>query len=415
KYTPPLSTMRGLPYMNGFMELIDKAMDKNRSRRFPSAKKMLSAMEHLRKQDIRYKKYVLLQVLSIFLVALFAAMGIFCIVRGAGAQKLTEYSEAFSGFLDAVDTKSSDAVIKDGLQLLNDQKFQDVFERQPQDRAQVLHALGDCYYEEEDYEGAQEKYEEAVSVLPESSSDIGYYYLDYAISLSKCGKSEQAETTLEKAGSLGVDTSSALLIEAGTRQLQGDKAGCEDAVNKLLKENSSISLCVKGCMMMVAMSDNPDEKVVWLEKAACYSSEAKIRRALGVSYVDCANEQSDIDEKKKFAGKALKCYQDLCKMENPTMEDRLGLAIVYHMLGQNDDSLKILKDCEQTDASDYRVSANMAFVYDSMNDSHNASMYCELAIRQISELADAKKQKAEDILSQLKTLRDKVAKEGVQP
>ena len=42
------------------------------------------------------------------------------------------------------------------------------------------------------------------------------------------------------------------------------------------------------------------------------------------------------------------------------MEDRLRLAIVYHAR-QNDDSLKILKDCEQTDASDYQCFRKYSF------------------------------------------------------
>ena len=44
----------------------------------------------------------------------------------------------------------------------------------------------------------RKKYEEAVSVLPESSSDIGYYYLIMPSRFQNAGKSEQAELRWKK-------------------------------------------------------------------------------------------------------------------------------------------------------------------------------------------------------------------------
>ena len=162
--------------------------------------------------------------------------------------------------------------------------------------------------------------------------------------------------------------------------------------------------------MAQMLKDSGEEKASWLEKAAALSSEPVILRDLGVTYVDLSNEKNDRNEKIKYANKALECYRKLNALGAPSLEDRLGLGIVFHMLGKNEDSIRVLKECAGETHDDCRIPEYLAFDYYSMKDYQNASSYCAMAVRLISELDETEKQTYSADEARLKELQGKLEK-----
>ncbi|HRL43721.1 MAG TPA: protein kinase, partial [Ruminococcus bromii] len=122
---PPLEEYE-LPYSQPFVSIISKAMEWDIKKRYKSAAKMLSAVDNIKKQDERYKRYILLQVLSSVVSGIMIVSGVLMFVFGnyeiAGTELAGQY-DLFVSYCDKGDTVNAERL---GTDLLNNSKYRSV-------------------------------------------------------------------------------------------------------------------------------------------------------------------------------------------------------------------------------------------------------------------------------------------------
>lgn len=400
---PPLGSFRGLPYNPGFTAVIDRCMAWDREKRYPNAKKLLAALDDLKKQDKRYRKYLLLQAASWLGCAALAAGGTFCLVRGVQTRRVEDFQRDHARLSATVEVGSAEAILEQGLAMLNEPRYRSILEQEPVKRAEILYAIGSACYDQEDYEGAQNYYAETLRYASATDANYGRYYTDYALTLAECGYLIEAEDALKQAEEAGVQSAFLLLIRASIAQERGERGACLDAVEAALATNMQADLCVRACLLAAQASQNDAaETLRWLERAREYEEQPRVLRWLGTAYAEQAKTQIGKSAQLAYAEKALDCYKALCSRSGASFEDKLGYAVVCRMLGRNEEGVRMLQDCGRQAPQDYRVAMNLAFAYMDMGNTAEAATNCSKALRQIAELPEAKRQAVEqDALEEL--------------
>lgn len=391
RYSTPLREMPGLPYSPGLVAVIDKAMSWDREKRYASARQLLAALDALKKQDARYKRYLRLQAASWLAGSLLLALGVFCLVRGGQEQRLEAYRQDYGAFLDQVEQEQYPQALQHGLDLLNDARYRRILNGQPQDKALILHALGDASYESGDRESARRYYGDALSAAAPGDDQLDRYYLDYAITLIECSRPEQARQILAEAEAKGISAPACALIRAGLYSREGDAEHCEAEAEAVLAAETDPDLCARACLLaaQALQGGDPDRALTWLERArGCGGERPRVLRQLGAAYAEAAQRQFAAVEQQQLAQNALDCYQTLCARPYPLFEDRINCGIVLYMMGRHTDCIQQLSVCEQEQPDDHRVQTYLTFAYYELGDTANAAVHCSQALRCIAELPE---------------------------
>lgn len=379
---PPLQQIEAGRYTPEFLAILDRAMAWSPYTRYPSARKMQAALERLKRQDRRYNTYIVLQAVSWLSAALLLAGGIFCVVRGLRVQNLERYRAAYQMLSQAVEQGNDDAILTRGEALLQGESYQDILRQTPQDRSAILHALGDCYYNRQDYTQAAAYYQEALENAPPDDTNLEQYYEDAAIAQALAGNTDAAQRLLSQAAEAGVSSSRQQLMEASIALQQGDSTTCIQVVQQVLAGTQDAALCARACLLAAtALQDQPEQALEWLQAANDYASSRETLRRLGAACMELAAAESRQQRAQQWRQQALTCYQSLCGYTYPAIEDRINLAVVELSLGDTDTAIQQLTALLQERPEDYRIEANLAFAYDAAGDSQKAAASGSHALR----------------------------------
>ena len=113
----------------------------------------------------------------------------------------------------------------EGTDMLNDFILQGYMDDNPEEKAEVLHAMGDSYFRQEQYDSAAQYYEEA---LQEDGGE-SLYLIDYMIALARDGQyvdaamlsAEYPEEGLQEAETVFVEAEAVYSGEDGEEALAG--------------------------------------------------------------------------------------------------------------------------------------------------------------------------------------------------
>ena len=389
---PKLTEFSGLPYPPGFLAILDKCLAVNRNQRYSSAAKVLKALEDIKKQDIRYRRYLVIQGIAWIGCAALIASGIFCIIRGTQKNTEEKYRQAYSRFYETVADGSKSQIISEGYELLNNTSYKNILDKNDSDRAMILHAIGDAYYETEDYEGAASAYADAVSAAPSNDINIGNYYLDYAMALAFCGNYIEAESMLENAGNSATQ-GMRLLLDAQISERRGDRAGCVSKVQSLIALPGSASECAQGCRLAAqSCGSTTSDGIAWMEKAVQYESSTGTLRPLASSCMAISGNEQDRNNRRLWLEKAEYYYRMLVGLPDATEEDWLGLAITYYVMGNNTSCISVLNPYVNNGSNDYRIYLYMSLAYNSEGNTDAARMYCSTAKNILSNMSESERQ-----------------------
>lgn len=399
-----------LPYSPGLCAVVDKCLEPDRRWRYGSAKALIKALKNLKKQDARYKRYLAVQAGVWLCCGLLASGGIFCVLRGNSMVQRERYNTGYTLFCQAVEAEDYDQLLNCGLELLNVQEYYGILRRNPEEKAAILHEMGDAYSGKENWEGALRCYADAIVAAPGGDKSLGIYYLDYAIALTEAGRTIEAESVLQGEAESCMDRGTRLLLEA---YLAAQKGSAEDSLETILEivnSDTDKETTARACILAASLKgEDTADGIFWLEQAKQYDESAKITRRLASSYLAVGQKSKLISEQKGWAQKALSCYQELCGRPSPAFEDRLGLAVAHYVLGQNEDCIRQLLACAQEGEKDYRIDLYLAFSYDAAGDEVSAASRCSSALRKIQELPAAQREMAgEEEEEALKKLQRKL-------
>lgn len=376
----PLRQIASGRYTQEFLTILDKAMEPLPERRYRSARKMLVALDRLKRQDKRYQTYVALQVTSWIASALLLTGGLYSILRGMKTADLEQYRLVYRQLTQAVQAGNDELILQRGMALLQSENYQNILEQSPQDHSAILHAVGDCYYNKEQYTSAANYYQEALDQAEPDDPSLERYFEDAAIAFAMSGNTIQAGNLLQEAQKAGLDTERQELIKAAIAQKDGRTEECLFAVQKVLHSTDQ-ALCSRACLIAADAVENTEQQIEWLEKADDYARSRQILRRLGAAYMQQAGAETRSSEIQKATQKALLCYEELCEEGYPSEEDVINLGVAQLTANEISESIRTLESLQQEYPNDYRIEMNLAFAYERKGDSSQASRYGSSALR----------------------------------
>lgn len=399
----PLIQM-GLSYSEAFLRVIDKTMRQKPAQRYASAKKLVTALERVKRQNRQYRIFLACQC-AVFLVGvLLIGSGLYCFITGMKEKKaeqfFTEISQVYSSYSsgDALQAET------DCIQVLNNSAYETLLRDNPSEQCRLLCILGDIAYEKEEYTAALSYYEQALTYAT-NRSEKTMCMRGSVLANAESGNLSKAQQLLDTAKRQGIDSNNLLLIEAVLYARNGQVQECFESTSRLLEQCGNGELCSRACVAAATVAPDEETEILWLEKALQYGQKRSVLRGLTVAYLKHARRTNSPEAIRA----ALKYSQMIVQDAYALKTDWLNYAAAQQMSGREVDAAHTLENLLEEYPNDYMVLMNLAFVYDSIGNKTLAKDYCARAIAAWTDDISPDKLPAdsEEILS-LKVLQQKL-------
>ena len=369
-----LSQMENVGYSPAFINIIDKCMQWNRDLRYRDGTELLKAVRNYYKQSTRYKVTLAMIILSILLGAAAVGGGISSFLRWKESSVRMAYQEEYARVARGIQEGDQYGAEEAGLSILNDVRYESYLKKKPEDHAELLHAMGDIFYDRGEYDTALGYYRKALEIATDANIDLTVYYRDCAITLARLNRIPEAKAMLESAGTKGIRDAALKLIEITCAFMEEDYASCTAMAQEIETDPDADQDSILRARAIAGQAcgklGDYEGQIEWLEKAA-QGGNVLYKKMLGDAYWQMTGEQSLNDTQKQlYALKAREAYQELCDNYYPTYENLLNLAIIEYYLGEYTQSQISLERCiekyPEKYSEDYHLSMYKAFLYDEM-------------------------------------------------
>jgi len=427
-------------YSDALCRIIARCLEPNRNLRYADGTKLRRALRHLRRQDRKFQRYILLRTGSWILTAALIGSGIWFLSNGLRQQTVDHYVRAYRNFAEAKAIGDEQAATEAGSEILNNSEYAQLRKERPQDEVLIQQCLGYFAYEQEAYDTAQECYGKALEIAKREGLSTSRYYRDYAIALTMDGQLRRAQIILDEAKTAaGVTDENAavsdpdlMLIQAYLLLEQEDVSGCIAQVERILSTRADADLKARACVLAANACEKTDrygssygsagydshsssgadpssrrgsgsgagnnageeeaeeasegadrDRLDWLLLATNYSGDARYQRLLAGEYWARADDSGDStpEERRENARKALACYEKLADRQRPRLDDCIHRVMIMQYLGDYDGSIRILHTLESKWPEDYRIPMYLAFAHDAKGERGSASSYAAAALQ----------------------------------
>lgn len=413
-HIPLTSEMCGLS--DGFCRIINKLMSFRPEDRYPNAEEVRKAIIRLKKQDSRYKQYLIMQTAAILASGILVAGGIFMIVHGAALERARDFSGRYAEFTAAYDSQDYSRAAEMGIALLNDNAKSRIISRG--ERGNIYYLIAMSYYCQGQYNAAAEYIEEALKNAADNDNR-GAYEMDAAVIYAYLDGYDQAKQHIDTAYSYGIgsDYYYMTLMQICCAQKDYDSAiGCFGAVNT---ENLDQAGQAKLYELAGDAYYNKGDSVSAAEmfgKAYNVSGSISAARKLGELHFALSNSAANDSEKLNELSKAAESYYAAYESEFCIVEDLVNLAKIYRFTARYSGSGDNYKNAEtvlingaEKFPGDYRIYQQLAITYYNMGDNRNASAYCEKALELFGNLpADRQTSEYNDDMQFLESIREQI-------
>lgn len=391
KEYPSLMNME-LSYSDGLKAVIQKAVHRNPSGRFQSAAKMKQALLQMEKLDPRYRRYTLLQFLCSLLYGLLMIGGVLSIYYGIEQNHRLNWQRDYQQFYEYVHLQEEDEIREKGIEILNSSQYEKILDRQPKKKAEIISAVADSCYEQEEYEQAAEFYREAWDLDKRQQLCA----LNYIISLCESDRTSKAKSFLSEAKEWVYEPEGMELAEAEIAFKEGENDGALVLLSKLSAQTGDDRLYVKAKNLQASIYEETGDYANAAKAQKEAAQKEKSRRNLRACAQLCmkAAENDQGAMQKAYREEALSCYEQLNKMPQPSYEDQMNYAIVLRSLGKYSDSNEILQNLYRDYKENYQISMWLCYNYLSLENSssgysEDAKFYYGIAKRLYSGTEDA--------------------------
>lgn len=365
-----------------FAYIIEKAMSKEKEKRFPSAVEMLTALNNINKLDKRYKRMALRQQLAfIFCLMLLTGSVIstiagYRLIQTESADRLDNYiamlqdisaSGNYSDFeviFSAATSEYPNSIepyYYKAYMLYSEQNYDEAESCLSEYVISNINGLpdklqsdtylmnADILFRREDYQNAAAYYENAIVSNPEKP-DI---YRDYAISLARIGNTEKAEQVLQVAVNYGLTEDGIYMVTGEIQFMRNEFSAAVDSLKNsiavteddIMKRNAYL-LCSRAYKEQYSI-DNKNiilENIALLEEALLELPQdmtMQIKEYLTQSYIDYG-EVSGNDE---YFAKAISLIEDLKYSDKiKSYQLDMNLAVLCDKIGSVERSKELLLD-----------------------------------------------------------------------
>ena len=249
----------------GFLFILNKALQENPDNRYQSAGQMLAAVNKLYKHDSRYRNMKIRHGIAYAALACMLLAGIYFVLHGRnvyGKELLAEYDGYMENLVEAREEQNEaeverifeeasdfmpdrlEAYYQKALFLLETDRYQDAvsFVRETLNGNGAFYTqdnVGDMYYimgtacfEMEEYDSASDAFANAIKYNGENPA----YYVDQAIAFARSGDVELAKKVLETAKEKGAFSDNIYLVDGEIKLAEGDFENAESDFRRSIAE-----------------------------------------------------------------------------------------------------------------------------------------------------------------------------------
>lgn len=349
------------PYSGLLTDIIDKALEKDPSKRFQSASDMYKSLDTMKLRDRRYKRLGRLQTVYTLICLIIFAAGVYMTVKGGLIRREEAFGREYDMLIDNAETMSEDEIIEGAFSLLNNTSYTKILDNNSHEKGTILYLAASSYFDLEDYESAIKLYEEAI----ETDGSDPDNYRDLAIAYARSGDTDKARKVLEEAINKGLD-------DAGLYLVRGEIAGADqnynDAIDdylKVLKLSSDEDIIARAgilCARVYAELDDYDNADLILTDVFKRVTGKWTIRVMRENAQICLKylEKSSVEDSVKWLSKADECYTYLMDHSQAIVSDYINLSYIKNMNGETDKALEIMTLAADLYPEDYRIPMRQA-------------------------------------------------------
>lgn len=331
-----------LPYSMAFRALIDKAIQVDPAKRFQSASAMLKAVRNVVVMDPEYRRLTVLQLFLAVPLAFFLILGIIFILHGNSLIKMEKYNSAWSEYVLRYQKNDYDNALDKGYELLRNTDMSRLLDDDPERKMELLHSIGDIYFDKEMYSAAAEYYRDAAQL-----SSNAEFYRDLAVASARSGEVDAAYMALDSAMYNGLDKMTEQYIKAEILAIENKYGEAISVLTAVRNSTFDSDLRTRSGILLARMYQNNNDTTASADVLRSIISESESRtayRMLAKLDMDLADAGGRIDRENSFLREACNCYEHLYNMYNPTYEDQINFALCLRYLGQYTRSNTVLDD-----------------------------------------------------------------------
>lgn len=401
---------------DGFCHIINKLMNLRPEDRYPNAEEVRKALVKLKKQDSRYKRFLIMQTAAFLASGIMVAGGIYMIVHGVSLERSRDFSSRYAEFTAAYDLHDYSRAAEMGTALLNDDAKSKIISRN--DRGNIYYLMAMSYYGQGQYGAAAQYIEDALKNAADNDNR-GAYEMDAAVIYAYLGSYEQAKQHIDSAYSYGIgdDYYYMTLMQIYCAQKDYDNAiGCFGAINANNLDRADQAKLYELAGDAYYNKGDGASAVEMFGKAYTVNGSISAARKLGELHFALSNSAAEDAAKLNELSKSAESYSVAVESEFCTVEDVVNLSKVYRVMAKYSKSGEHYKNAEAVllnglgrFSDDYRIYQQLAVTYYNMGDNGNASAYCEKAFELFENLpADRQTAEYNDDMQFLSSIREQI-------
>ena len=385
----------------GYLYILNKALQTNPANRYASAGEMLKAFQTLHTKSRGYRRFVATQVIvrGLFFLGMLAGIGLFFY----GSQRIrTEKNDLYAGYIDELvhfteknaEAKHFDSVYDEAVELFPErtdayfQKAQYLYSAEAytddidyiqtvldnsvlynsfsDSEIGILYYLqGNSFYALDDYKNAKAAYDNAIKIDP----DNGNVYVDHAIVCAKLGKLDKAQESMEIAKKKKADESNLSLVEGEVAFAMKDYATAEEKLKACIATTSDDyrKMCAYStCNKAILNGDSRtladvDESIAFLQKGLSDVAPQYRNRILEM-LADSYLFGHELGGGEAYTRDAISTYDELIKVNWDGIQTYRNITLLYMALKEYDSASSYVQTMEDRYPDSYVTYKIKAFL-----------------------------------------------------
>lgn len=224
--------------------------------------------------------------------------------------------------------------------------------------------LANCYFELEDYEHAVVDFRTAVRL----NGDNPEYFQDYAVSLARLGKIDEASDILETAEQKGLSSAGLCVVRGEIALAKQEYSDAEDEFNACIVQTDDMHLKMRAYVMadktLAAMGKTEENclRAVSLLTQACAELPTEelllIEERLAQNYIDLG----DMTGNNSYRYSAIEIFDKIIQQGWATNTTYNNIVVLYQKAGDYPKAAEVLQEMLRIDDADYTVYKRLAFL-----------------------------------------------------
>lgn len=381
----------------GFLYILNKALQENPDNRYQSAGQMLAAVNALYKHDSRYRNMKIRHAVAYIALIGVLLGGVYLTLHGRDVYRkelLAQYDNYIENLADAREEKNEtdfelifeeaagfmpnrlEAYYQKALFLLETDQYQDAisFARKTMDGNSAFYGqdnVGDMYYimgtacfELEDYASASDAFANAIKYNGENP----IYYVDQAIAFARSGDVDQAKKVLEKAREKGALSDNIYLVSGEIKLAEDDYENAEDDFQMSIAESGddytrmrAYVMCSKAILGQSSTAESVETGIELLVEALNTLPDeyhAMLLEQLTNMYIEGYEITGDI----LYAEGVLDTLKKIEDAGWATFTTYDNMVNIYYRIGDYGAEAELLAELAQKYPDNYKVPMKQAFL-----------------------------------------------------